>query len=81
MEINKRRRSVPSAGRLKSIMQAVRLACPFSALLILRGGGAPAFQPGPGIKALIERCLGVQVSLALLFKAPGAGLAVCLLEV
>lgn len=33
------------------------------------GCGAPAFQPGPGIKALLGRCLRVQVSLALLFKA------------
>lgn len=34
-----------------------------------RGGGAPAFQSGPRIKAVIERCSGLQVSLALLFKA------------
>ena len=34
-----------------------------------RRGGAPAFQPGPTIKAVVERCPGMQVSLALLFKA------------
>lgn len=34
-----------------------------------RGGGAPDFQPGPRIKALIERGLGVQVGPALPFKA------------
>lgn len=38
VEINKRRRSVPSAGRLKSIMQAVYLERPFSFSLLLREG-------------------------------------------
>lgn len=70
VEINRRRHSVLSAGRFKSIMQAVHLACPFSSPLILHeGGGAPAFQWGPGIEALVGRWPGVQVDPALPFKA------------